>query len=57
MKRQHWTQEEDDLLRDLRVVFGRRWSKIALHVPGRKPNQIEDRWTCHLSPSSKFSTL
>jgi len=36
-------EQEDNLLRYHRIIFGKNWSKIARHVPGRTANQIKDR--------------
>lgn len=47
-----WTQEEDDILRDLVLKYGpKRWSFIAEHLPHRVGKQCRERWLNHLDPS------
>mmetsp|Transcript_3546 Transcript_3546/g.13578 ORF Transcript_3546/g.13578 Transcript_3546/m.13578 type:complete len:316 (-) Transcript_3546:155-1102(-) len=47
-----WTQEEDDILRDLVGKHGpKRWSFIAEHLPHRVGKQCRERWLNHLDPT------
>ena len=39
-----WTQEEDNLIFDLHKDFGKSWSKIAEHIPGRTDNSVKNRF-------------
>ncbi|KAL3931430.1 MAG: hypothetical protein SGPRY_001127 [Prymnesium sp.] len=39
-----WTVEEDLLILQLVEKHGKRWSKIALHLPGRTDNGVRNRW-------------
>ncbi|KAL1525895.1 hypothetical protein AB1Y20_020723 [Prymnesium parvum] len=39
-----WTVEEDLLILQLVERHGKRWSKIALHLPGRTDNGVRNRW-------------
>jgi hypothetical protein len=49
-----WTANEDALLVDLVKQYGpKKWSVIALHVPGRKGKQCRERWKNHLDSSVK----
>ena len=48
-----WTPDEDATLVDLRHRYGRKWAKIASHLPGRHGKQCRERWTNHLDPSLK----
>lgn len=47
-----WTQEEDDILRELVGKHGpKRWSFIAEHLPHRVGKQCRERWLNHLDPT------
>jgi hypothetical protein len=39
-----WTVEEDLLILQLVEHHGKRWSKIAAHLPGRTDNGVRNRW-------------
>ena len=39
-----WTVEEDLLILQLVERHGKRWSKIAAHLPGRTDNGVRNRW-------------
>lgn len=39
-----WTVEEDLLILQLVDQHGKRWSKIASHLPGRTDNGVRNRW-------------
>jgi hypothetical protein len=39
-----WTVEEDLLILQLVEQYGKRWSKIAAHLPGRTDNGVRNRW-------------
>ncbi|KAL1528797.1 hypothetical protein AB1Y20_010122 [Prymnesium parvum] len=39
-----WTVEEDLLILQLVDTYGKRWSKIAAHLPGRTDNGVRNRW-------------
>mmetsp|Transcript_31113 Transcript_31113/g.85023 ORF Transcript_31113/g.85023 Transcript_31113/m.85023 type:complete len:499 (+) Transcript_31113:107-1603(+) len=39
-----WTVEEDLLILQLVERHGKRWSKIASHLPGRTDNGVRNRW-------------
>ena len=43
-----WTPEEDALLKQLIHKYGKQWTKIALHFPGRQAISIRNR-CCKLS--------
>jgi len=47
-----WTPEEDQLLRDMVVVFGTsEWAKIALKMGNRNGRQCRERWRNQLDPT------
>lgn len=48
-----WTVEEDNILRDKRQEYGRKWAKIAAHLPGRQGKQCRERYVNHLDPELK----
>jgi hypothetical protein len=48
-----WTTEEDAILRQKRILYGRKWAKIAAHLPGRQGKQCRERFVNHLDPELK----
>jgi len=48
-----WTREEDNILKDKRALYGRKWAKIATHLPGRQGKQCRERYVNHLDPDLK----
>jgi Myb-like DNA-binding domain len=48
-----WTPEEDQILREKRALYGRKWAKIASHLPGRQGKQCRERFVNHLNPELK----
>lgn len=48
-----WTPEEDAILREKRALYGRKWAKIASHLPGRQGKQCRERYVNHLDPNLK----
>ncbi|KAJ9140331.1 hypothetical protein P3X46_030990 [Hevea brasiliensis] len=49
IKRDNFSEEEDDLIIRLHKLLGNRWSLIAGRVPGRTDNQVKNYWNTHLS--------
>lgn len=48
-----WTPEEDAILKEKRALYGRKWAKIASHLPGRQGKQCRERFVNHLDPNLK----
>jgi hypothetical protein len=48
-----WTAEEDLILREKRQLYGRKWAKIAAHLPGRQGKQCRERYVNHLDTELK----
>jgi hypothetical protein len=48
-----WTAEEDQILREKRALYGRKWAKIASYLPGRHGKQCRERYVNHLNPELK----
>jgi Myb-like DNA-binding domain len=48
-----WTAEEDAILKAKRALYGRKWAKIAAHLPGRLGKQCRERFVNHLDPQLK----
>jgi len=46
-----WSTAEDAILIEQVKVLGRKWSKVALALPGRIGKQCRERYTNHLDPS------
>lgn len=44
MKREPWSKEEDEVIRDLFPEVGSRWSQYIEHLPGRSDNAIKNRY-------------
>merc|ERR1712070_301504 len=46
-----WTEAEDHVLIEQVNLLGRKWSKVALALPGRIGKQCRERYTNHLDPT------
>jgi Myb-like DNA-binding domain len=45
-----WTPEEDQILTEKLALYGRKWTKIASHLPGRQGAQCRERYVNRLNP-------
>lgn len=45
--------EEDLILRQMKEKYGKKWAKIAAHLPGRQGKQCRERFVNHLDPQLK----
>jgi len=53
-----WTKEEDEQVLDLVRKYGpKRWTLVAQHLQGRIDKQCRERWTNHLNPEIKKTSL
>lgn len=50
-----WTAKEDKILQEKRLIYGRKWAKIASFLPGRHGKQCRERYVNHLNPELKKS--
>ena len=52
-----FSAQEDQYLMSLYSRFGRKWSLIARHMPGRSECQVKNRFYAHINKKSKHSAL
>jgi Myb-like DNA-binding domain len=45
-----WTPKEDEILFNMHQLNGRKWTKIATHLPRRHAKQCRERFVNHLDP-------
>lgn len=43
-----WTEEEDDLLKQLHAQYGNKWALISMHIKGRSTIALRNRWSWHM---------
>lgn len=49
-----WSLDEDKKLMSLFLQFGKKWSLIAKHMPGRTDNTIKNRFNSALKMHNSF---
>lgn len=48
LAKQPWTEEEDELLKNLHSKYGNKWAQIAVHIKGRSTIALRNRWSWHV---------
>ncbi|ABO99570.1 predicted protein, partial [Ostreococcus lucimarinus CCE9901] len=51
IRRERWSEEEDEKLKTLKERYGSRWATIAREMGGRTDQQCMGRWRRHLDPT------
>lgn len=49
VKKDPWSQTEDELIVKLRAEKGNKWAAIARYLPGRTENAVKNRWNAKLA--------
>ena len=54
IKKDAWTEDEDKYIWESVQRIGKRWSTMAINLPGRTDNQIKNRYNCSMKPKSGY---
>ena len=48
-----WTEKEDEILKEAKLLYGNRWTMIKSKLPGRTANQVKNRYFAKFSDLEK----
>ena len=48
LAKQPWSEEEDEMLKQLHAQYGNKWALISLHIKGRSTIALRNRWSWHM---------